>query len=93
VLTLGTGDLGSTAAEVEEALERNFALANRWGCIVLIDEADVFVGERTREDFLRNSIVAGSHQLSYICLVPLADTGSSISPGPRVLLWSSVLYY
>ncbi|KAF3061573.1 hypothetical protein GL218_03037 [Daldinia childiae] len=36
------GDLGSTAKEVEDALSINFSLANRWGCILLLDEADVF---------------------------------------------------
>ncbi|KAK8875058.1 P-loop containing nucleoside triphosphate hydrolase protein [Apiospora arundinis] len=53
-----SGDLGSTAEEVEETLEENFNLANRWNSILLIDEADVFLGERTREDFVRNSLVA-----------------------------------
>ncbi|KAK0612410.1 hypothetical protein B0T17DRAFT_464423, partial [Bombardia bombarda] len=40
------GDLGTTAKEVETALQTNFALANRWGCILLLDEADVFLAER-----------------------------------------------
>ncbi|KAL7941801.1 hypothetical protein V8C42DRAFT_333749 [Trichoderma barbatum] len=52
------GDLGTTAAEVEKALETNFALANRWDCILLLDEADVFLAERTKEDFVRNGLVA-----------------------------------
>ncbi|TKW56162.1 hypothetical protein CTA1_2989 [Colletotrichum tanaceti] len=52
------GDLGTTANEVEYALEKNFALANRWDCILLLDEADVFLAERTREDFKRNGLVA-----------------------------------
>ncbi|KAL6876223.1 hypothetical protein HDV57DRAFT_519109 [Trichoderma longibrachiatum] len=52
------GDLGTTAAEVEKALEVNFALANRWDCVLLLDEADVFLAERTKEDFKRNGLVA-----------------------------------
>ncbi|PKY03828.1 hypothetical protein P168DRAFT_254563 [Aspergillus campestris IBT 28561] len=52
------GDLGTTATEVEKALETNFALANRWDCILLLDEADVFLAERTKEDFKRNGLVA-----------------------------------
>lgn len=35
------GDLGNTARDVERELEKNFALASRWGCILLLDEADV----------------------------------------------------
>ncbi|KAI8155737.1 ATPase family AAA domain-containing protein 3B [Colletotrichum sp. SAR 10_70] len=54
----GKGDLGTTAKEVEQTLESNFALANRWGCILLLDEADVFLAERTKEDFVRNGLVA-----------------------------------
>jgi hypothetical protein len=53
------GDLGTTAREVERALEINFNMANRWGCILLLDEADVFLAERTKEDFKRNGLVAG----------------------------------
>ncbi|KAF2136546.1 uncharacterized protein K452DRAFT_237314 [Aplosporella prunicola CBS 121167] len=52
------GDLGSTAAEVEKALETNFSLANRWGCILLLDEADVFLSARSPTDFTRNGLVA-----------------------------------
>ncbi|KAF1973001.1 hypothetical protein BU23DRAFT_599204 [Bimuria novae-zelandiae CBS 107.79] len=52
------GDLGTTATEVETALEKNFSLANNWDCIVLLDEADVFLAERTKEDFKRNGLVA-----------------------------------
>ncbi|KAJ4315790.1 hypothetical protein N0V84_008194 [Fusarium piperis] len=52
------GDLGTTAREVEEELEKNFALASRWGCILLLDEADVFLSARERMDFNRNGLVA-----------------------------------
>ncbi|KAM0544546.1 hypothetical protein ACHAPJ_011763 [Fusarium lateritium] len=52
------GDLGSNAKDVETALQTNFALANRWGCILLLDEADVFLAERRRDDFNRNGLVA-----------------------------------
>ncbi|KAM0418409.1 hypothetical protein ACHAPD_004768 [Fusarium lateritium] len=52
------GDLGTTAREVEVELEKNFALASRWGCILLLDEADVFLSARNRMDFVRNGLVA-----------------------------------
>lgn len=57
------GDLGTTAAEVEKALETNFALANRWGSILLLDEADVFLSARNPKDFVRNGLVAGLEKL------------------------------
>ncbi|EFW98650.1 aaa family ATPase [Grosmannia clavigera kw1407] len=52
------GDLGTTAKDVEKALDMNFALASRWGCVLLLDEADVFLAHRTKEDFVRNGFVA-----------------------------------
>ncbi|KAK8045966.1 hypothetical protein PG996_014030 [Apiospora saccharicola] len=52
------GDLGTTAREAEHELEKNFALASRWGCILLLDEADVFLSARERKDFERNGLVA-----------------------------------
>ncbi|PYI32149.1 P-loop containing nucleoside triphosphate hydrolase protein, partial [Aspergillus indologenus CBS 114.80] len=52
------GDLGTTAESVEHALETNFALAHRWGCILLLDEADVFLAKRTPQDFKRNGLVS-----------------------------------
>lgn len=58
---MSLGDLGIWAKDVEESLERNFKLANRWGCILLLDEAEVFLAARTPKDHVRNSLVAGKH--------------------------------
>ncbi|KAK5658406.1 hypothetical protein OQA88_2383 [Cercophora sp. LCS_1] len=52
------GDLGANAKDVESALQTNFALANRWDCVLLLDEADVFLAERRQNDFSRNGLVA-----------------------------------
>ncbi|KAJ0423901.1 P-loop containing nucleoside triphosphate hydrolase protein [Aspergillus carlsbadensis] len=52
------GDLGETAREVEESLEAHFTLAHRWGCILLLDEADVFLAKRERGDIKRNALVS-----------------------------------
>ncbi|KAM0424978.1 hypothetical protein ACHAPT_009779 [Fusarium lateritium] len=57
-LIKGKGHLGTTAREMEEELEKNFALVSRWGCILLLDEADVFLSARERMDFKRNGLVA-----------------------------------
>ncbi|KUI55602.1 ATPase family AAA domain-containing protein 3B [Cytospora mali] len=52
------GDLGTTAKDVEKALDINFTFATRWDCILLLDEADVFLAQRNKEDFQRNGLVA-----------------------------------
>lgn len=54
------GDIaGSTAQDVERNLESFFDLARKWGCVLLLDEADVFLSERTKGDIRQNSLVSG----------------------------------
>ncbi|KAH8424982.1 ATP-binding protein [Aspergillus melleus] len=53
------GDLGgNNAQEVETNLERFFDLARKWGCVLLLDEADVFLGERVAGNLQQNSLVS-----------------------------------
>lgn len=51
------GALGTTTTEIEKNLSRHLALASRWDCVVLLDEADLFLSRRGREDFHRNGVV------------------------------------
>jgi SpoVK/Ycf46/Vps4 family AAA+-type ATPase len=54
------GDIGaSSAQEVEESLEGYFELARKWGCMLLLDKADVFLSERKRGVIAQNSLVSG----------------------------------
>lgn len=53
------GDVGHTAADVQVKLTASFELAHRWGCVMLLDEADVFLQSRSRDsDLARNAIVS-----------------------------------
>ncbi|KAF3037082.1 hypothetical protein E8E12_004202 [Didymella heteroderae] len=52
------GDLGVTAPAVEDMLNSTFAKAETWDCVLLLDEADVFLAQRTRTDLKRNAIVS-----------------------------------
>ena len=79
-----SGDLGSTAEAVERNLEKNFALASLWGCILLIDEADVFLEARQTENFDRNSLVAGTSSTPRPLLQPPPNS-PSIPPHSRIL--------
>jgi len=54
-----SGDIGETAKEVQDNLEQNFQLAHRWGGVMLLDVADVFLQARDRQDMKRNAIVSG----------------------------------
>jgi len=55
---VGAGDLGTRAAELDQELQRVFELATAWKAIVLIDEADVFLEQRSLHDLERNAMVA-----------------------------------
>ncbi|KAK0727242.1 hypothetical protein B0T26DRAFT_124649 [Lasiosphaeria miniovina] len=52
------GDLGSEPKAIQEALEGHFKLAHRWNCVLLLDEADVYLAERHHNDLDRNGIVS-----------------------------------
>ncbi|KAL4765025.1 uncharacterized protein BDW70DRAFT_169440 [Aspergillus foveolatus] len=52
------GDLGTRPAEVETSLKAIFRYANMWSCILLLDEADVFLTQRNRTDVERNALVS-----------------------------------
>jgi hypothetical protein len=69
-MTLTSSDFGTKAVEVQVKLERSFKLAQKWGAILLIDEADIYLERRSLTDLARNGLVAGEsyHELgSLIC--------------------------
>ena len=37
------GDIGEKATDVEDHLEKNFQLAHKWGCVLLLDEAEYVI--------------------------------------------------
>ncbi|KAI1297570.1 hypothetical protein F5Y03DRAFT_278096 [Xylaria venustula] len=52
------GDLGLTPHEVEASLSNVFRLAHLWDCVLLLDEADVFLAQRSKLDMKRNALVS-----------------------------------
>ncbi|KAF4993180.1 hypothetical protein FGRMN_6665 [Fusarium graminum] len=52
------GDLGLTPREVESSLKNVFRLAHLWDCVLLLDEADVFLTQRSKQDMKRNALVS-----------------------------------
>ncbi|KAK8057864.1 hypothetical protein PG996_011801 [Apiospora saccharicola] len=52
------GDIGTDAQEVEKYLQTVMHLGKIWDCVLLLDEADVFLEERTMADLARNSLVS-----------------------------------
>ncbi|KAI7284241.1 hypothetical protein KC345_g2428 [Hortaea werneckii] len=58
LLPITCGDLGQEPYEVEQRLSTFFSLGAKWRCVVLLDEADVFLARRTTGDLKRNSLVS-----------------------------------
>lgn len=52
-----SGELGTSAGRISENLEKIFKRQKEWGCVLLLDEADVFVKERG-DNIEQNAIVA-----------------------------------
>jgi SpoVK/Ycf46/Vps4 family AAA+-type ATPase len=52
------GDIGTDAEGVEKYLNSVLHIGTIWGCVVLLDEADVFLEERSQMDLQRNALVS-----------------------------------
>ncbi|KAI9709709.1 MAG: hypothetical protein M1820_003111 [Bogoriella megaspora] len=52
------GDLGTSAELVEQQLYEIFGKAEKWDCVLLLDEADVFLASRGKNDLKRNAVVS-----------------------------------
>ncbi|KAJ8122475.1 hypothetical protein ONZ43_g1341 [Nemania bipapillata] len=52
------GDIGTNPEQVETYLESVLHLGLIWDCVVLLDEADVFLEERGQADLARNALVS-----------------------------------
>ncbi|RSM13182.1 hypothetical protein CEP52_002042 [Fusarium oligoseptatum] len=52
------GDIGTDPEEVEKYLQSVFHLGKIWDCVVLLDEAEVFLEQRSLQDLNRNALVS-----------------------------------
>ncbi|KAI0139830.1 AAA family ATPase [Xylariaceae sp. FL1272] len=52
------GDIGVEPEGVEKYLDSVLYIGTVWGCVILLDEADVFLEERTQADLQRNALVS-----------------------------------
>ena len=58
LLSLTSGDLGTYARDAEQNLEYFLQLGERFGAMVLLDEADVYLESREHRDIERNGLVS-----------------------------------
>ena len=55
---MSAGDLGLDSSEVESSLSNVLEMATKWNAILLLDEADVFLEQRSAHDLERNKLVS-----------------------------------
>ena len=63
LIKVSIADIGIVLTSVEKTLERLFHMAERWGAVLLFDEADILLEQRKSAasivDMTRNAIVGG----------------------------------
>lgn len=59
LFTLTPGDLGTDSSNLTRFLRHYFRLASRWDCVLLLDEADTFLSQRSKYDIQRNALISG----------------------------------
>jgi len=55
---MSAGDLGLDSSEIESSLSNVLEMATKWNAILLLDEADVFLEQRSSHDLERNKLVS-----------------------------------
>ena len=55
---MSAGDLGLNSSGVESSLSNVLEMATKWNAILLLDEADVFLEQRSSHDLERNKLVS-----------------------------------
>ncbi|KAI1868992.1 hypothetical protein JX265_006971 [Neoarthrinium moseri] len=96
------GDIGVSASEVEENLRVHTERAQKWGCVLLLDEADVFMAKRTWDVFLRHleyysgilfltTNIVGIIDEAFKSRIHIALRYDSIDLGSTQLIWNNLL--
>ncbi len=60
---MSAGDLGIDPSGVESALSNIMEMSSKWNSVLLLDEADVFLEQRSAHDLERNKLVSSEYSL------------------------------
>lgn len=55
--SISIGELGTTPEKLEAKLREILDITQRWNAVLLLDEADIFLAQRTEDDIVRNAMV------------------------------------
>ena len=57
---MSAGDLGVDSSTVETSLSNVLEMCTKWNAVLLLDEADVFLEQRSAHDLERNKLVSST---------------------------------
>ena len=82
--SISAGELGIEPASVERCLQKVFKMIKSWKAVLLLDEADVFMQQRSVSDIQRNELVSGkssliTYSLRSISFLPLGSAIYSLT--------------
>lgn len=81
---MSAGDLGLESHNVETSLNNVLEMCTKWNAVLLLDEADVFLEQRSANDLERNKLVSSQYP-ALISYIPAANHRNSLPPYARVL--------
>ncbi|KAG8408887.1 hypothetical protein J3458_019898 [Metarhizium acridum] len=84
-MALTSGDLLSSLDDVEGSLAYFLALGQRYGALVLLDEADVYLEHRTASDVARNGL---SFDAAFLSRIHVALHYKNLSNENRERIWA-----
>lgn len=71
LISISASELGTTAQDVRVRMTGFLSLAQRWRCVVVIEDADVLVGQRSLRDVAAAGVALGRSSRSQAkCLMP-----------------------
>lgn len=76
---MSAGDLGLDSSSVESSLSNVLEMSTKWNAVLLLDEADVFLEQRSAHDLERNKLVSSQ----YLRFLLFFSISSALSFRPR----------
>ena len=81
---MSAGDLGLDSSSVESSLSNVLEMSTKWNAVLLLDEADVFLEQRSAHDLERNKLVSSQYFI-LLCLFTLSLSLSLSAPSSLTL--------
>lgn len=85
---MSAGDLGLDSSQVESSLSNVLEMCTKWNAVLLLDEADVFLEQRSTHDLERNKLVS-----SKFCYISYAFGGGEKPTDPLQVFLRILEYY